>query len=557
MVLVEGQPFILFDDEFTVGERLGDGSFGEVWRIYKENIEFAVKTISTNNKTVPTHFIYSDDYEVLKNESKMYLSLDLNTHLVSFVAFYIDDAENIFVVLELIPGGKLSKKIEEGFDELVTVINLAIDIAKGISHLHKSRIIHRDLNPNNILIDKFNSSIDEQEGDLVAKVSDLGLSKNVDGVREQYYNTLTGELRVSEIFSTAGNKSYIAPEQYDNFSVVNENSDIFSFGMILTEMITGKLPFVEGKFIKEDNFETSKTKIMERLNSLFTTSKFNIPIEIKDMIVKCLHYKSSFRWKTEKEGGNFKNFDSIKEELKKIQESIQGKERRLSSQPSNYHRFYQYRGFSFYKLGDFKLSKEMFSKSLELNHKNINSICGLALSYYKSEQYDLAEHHFMEVLDEKPDDDIVYVYLGNNEDERGGSLYKILKHYCKAIKINPQNFNAHFNKGYVLYKHKLYFEAKEALKEAYNINPTNARLNLYLGLTELQLGDLKKGEDYLRETLRLTEDSKYFYNDICTNLYIIGKYDLAIKYCQKGLKIHPVNNDLNQILKDLNPKEDV
>jgi serine/threonine protein kinase len=125
-----------------------------------------------------------------------------------------------FFAMEHIEGESLADFIKRGDRSLERTIDLSIQICEGLDKAHRAGIIHRDIKPSNILIDR----------DGRAKILDFGLAA-IEGVDKL---TKTG--------STMGTLHYMSPEQTRG-EVLDERSDIFSFGVVLYEMITGQLPF--------------------------------------------------------------------------------------------------------------------------------------------------------------------------------------------------------------------------------------------------------------------------------------------------------------------------
>jgi serine/threonine protein kinase len=126
----------------------------------------------------------------------------------------------MFIVMDCYEGETLKKKIERGPLKIEEVIDVAIQIAQGLSEAHAHGILHRDVKPANILITKSG----------VAKIVDFGLAK------------LSGSTKLTKTGSTLGTVAYMSPEQLQGTDV-DARADIFSLGVVLYEMLTGKTPF--------------------------------------------------------------------------------------------------------------------------------------------------------------------------------------------------------------------------------------------------------------------------------------------------------------------------
>ena len=133
----------------------------------------------------------------------------------------IGDAEGQqYIVMELVDGMTLRKKISEGKLPTSVAVEYAIQIGEALEEAHSKGIIHRDVKPDNIMVNAKNQ----------VKVMDFGLAK------------LKGSLKLTKTTSTVGTLAYMAPEQIQG-GLVDARSDIFSFGVILYEMLTGHSPF--------------------------------------------------------------------------------------------------------------------------------------------------------------------------------------------------------------------------------------------------------------------------------------------------------------------------
>jgi serine/threonine protein kinase len=130
-----------------------------------------------------------------------------------------------YIVLEYIPGGTLKSKLKQlksedkGFS-IGEVIDYGMQMAEGLAHAHRHRIIHRDVKTENIML--------TEEGKV--KLTDFGLAK------------LRGTAQKTKTGSTLGTAAYMSPEQVRGEEVDNR-SDIFSFGVVLYELVTSHLPF--------------------------------------------------------------------------------------------------------------------------------------------------------------------------------------------------------------------------------------------------------------------------------------------------------------------------
>jgi serine/threonine protein kinase len=151
----------------------------------------------------------------------------------------IDEADGIhFLVMELISGEKLSDVLARQRLPVVRTLELAAELVEGLSRAHEKRVVHRDLKPANVML--------TEDGHV--KIIDFGLAKLLDPFRppisgeSEAETGVRGETHPGEILGTV---SYMSPEQARG-ETVDHRSDVFSFGIILYEMLAGTLPF-QGK----------------------------------------------------------------------------------------------------------------------------------------------------------------------------------------------------------------------------------------------------------------------------------------------------------------------
>jgi serine/threonine protein kinase len=133
--------------------------------------------------------------------------------------------DSSYLVMECVEGETLAQVLERGPLPIRTAVHIALGIVEGLAAAHKTGIIHRDLKPGNVMV--------TESG---AKILDFGLSRIVAGSVSERPPTLTIEGTVM------GTPAYMSPEQFTS-SDVDERSDIFSFGLVLYEMVTGKRAF--------------------------------------------------------------------------------------------------------------------------------------------------------------------------------------------------------------------------------------------------------------------------------------------------------------------------
>ncbi|MBV9673995.1 MAG: serine/threonine protein kinase, partial [Verrucomicrobia bacterium] len=137
--------------------------------------------------------------------------------------------QNYFYAMEFVEGETLEKLIRRfGRLEAKLALELATQVAAGLAAIHEQNLIHRDIKPSNIMVRL------KEGGAVTAKIVDLGLAKSVDAS--------ASEAGISSPGAFAGTPEFASPEQFAGVGV-DIRSDLYSLGVTLWEMLTGKIPF--------------------------------------------------------------------------------------------------------------------------------------------------------------------------------------------------------------------------------------------------------------------------------------------------------------------------
>jgi len=199
---------------YTILDKLGEGGMGVVYKARDNKLkrEVAIKFLPSS--------ISSNEEERERFKIEAQAAAALNHQNISHI-YAIEEAENeIFIAMELINGIELKDKIKSGNISENEIFSITKQIAEGLETAHKNGIVHRDIKSSNIMI--------TEEGKI--KIMDFGLAKIGEGSD------------VTRIGSTVGTVAYMSPEQ-TNGKEVDQRTDIWSFGIVLYEMLTGDLPF--------------------------------------------------------------------------------------------------------------------------------------------------------------------------------------------------------------------------------------------------------------------------------------------------------------------------
>ena len=254
----------MLNNRYEILEKIGNGGMATVYKAkcHVLNRYVAIK-ILRDEFTTDSEFI-----KRFKSEAQSAASL---THPNIVSIYDVCNEDNLYyIVMELIQGKTLKDIItEDGILSWKWSVNIAIQIASALETAHKHNIIHRDIKPHNIIITE----------DGMAKVTDFGIAKAVSN------STITA------FGTTIGSVHYFSPE-HARGGFTDAKSDIYSLGIVMYEMLTGKVPFdadtpvsVALKQVQEEAVEPIKYNP-------------NIPISVNRIILKAMQKDPNLRYQT-------------------------------------------------------------------------------------------------------------------------------------------------------------------------------------------------------------------------------------------------------------------
>ena len=254
------KPGMFIADRYEILEKIGSGGMSDVYKAkcHKLNRYVAIKVLKPE---------FSEDRSFVTKfrvEAQSAAGL-IHANIVN--VYDVGDENGIYyIVMELVEGITLKKYIEKkGRLGVREAVSIAIQVAQGIEAAHNHHIVHRDIKPQNIIISK--------EGKV--KVTDFGIA------RAATSNTINS--------NAMGSVHYISPEQARG-GYSDEKSDIYSFGIMLYEMLTGRVPF-EG--------DTTVSVALQHIqDDIVSPAKLvpGIPISVEKIVLKCTQKKTERRY---------------------------------------------------------------------------------------------------------------------------------------------------------------------------------------------------------------------------------------------------------------------
>ena len=254
------KPGMFISDRYEIIDKVGSGGMADVYKAkcHRLNRYVAIKILKPE---------YSDDKNfVTKFRGEAQSAAGLSHPNIVNVYDVGDDNNLHYIVMELVEGITLKNFIErKGKLEVKEAIGIAIQIAMGMEAAHANHIIHRDIKPQNIIISK--------EGKV--KVTDFGIAKATNS------NTITS--------NAMGSVHYLSPEQARG-GYSDEKSDIYSLGVTLYEMLSGRVPFAG-----DNTVSVALLHIQGEAASLRELDP-SIPISVDKIVQKCMQKKPERRY---------------------------------------------------------------------------------------------------------------------------------------------------------------------------------------------------------------------------------------------------------------------
>ncbi len=249
---------------FRIERELGRGAVGVVYLAHDTKLDRLVAI-----KSLPAEVMANPKARSrFSREARLLASV--NHPNIATIHEVLEEAEGVgYLVLEYVPGQTLAERIAKSKLKLKEALTIALQIAEAVAAAHEHGVIHRDLKPGNIKI--------TPEGKV--KVLDFGLAKAVGGEAAEQQSTITEPGRV------IGTPAYMSPEQARG-QVTDKRSDIWAFGCVLYEMLTGKIPF-EGETVSD-----TLAGILDRepdWHALPQTTPANIQVLLRRCLEKDLH----------------------------------------------------------------------------------------------------------------------------------------------------------------------------------------------------------------------------------------------------------------------------
>lgn len=247
--------------DYIFEEKIGEGGMGEVWRARHAILDrqVAIKAMARHLEADPEfgrRFLQ-------EAQSQARLS---HPNIVGVSDFFSEDGQ-YFLVMPLLSGKNLADRLHErqGPLPLEEALTVARDVLAALDYAHQQGVIHRDVKPSNILLD--------DEGH--AALTDFGIALSL------------GRTRVTQATTSLGTPHYMSPEQIRSPRDVDHRTDVYSFGCVFYEMLTGRPPFAEASAADDTDFALKEAHVYRAPESL---RKWNprIPAWLDAVVLRAL-----------------------------------------------------------------------------------------------------------------------------------------------------------------------------------------------------------------------------------------------------------------------------
>lgn len=262
-LLARLEPGTVLSERYRIEEELGAGGLGVVYKARHIGLDAPVAI-----KVLRPEYAYDDDLVArLRDEARLAAGLR-SDHVVRVLDVGEMDAGAAYVVLEYVAGHDLETELaHRGRLPMGTAVRYGLDICAALAETHSRGVVHRDIKPENLLIEHLS------DGRRRIKVADFGAAKRFLGRR--------GAVPV-DTGGYVGTPWYMAPEQILDSREVDARADIWSFGVVLYEMLTDRLPF-SGDTPPEVYASVICGDVMP-----IRAHRPEVPLELERIVLRCL-----------------------------------------------------------------------------------------------------------------------------------------------------------------------------------------------------------------------------------------------------------------------------
>jgi Tol biopolymer transport system component len=246
---------------------IGQGGMGTVYQAEDESLQ---RTVAL--KFLPIEY-YFDEQSKTRFIAEAQTIAVLDHPNICTVYEIGESGGQSFIAMAFVQGESVREKISRGPLKIKEVMNIAIQVGEGLQHAHDRGVVHRDIKPSNLMV----------TDDGLVKILDFGIARSAE------------RARITRTGSTLGTIAYMSPEQAMG-EKIDHRTDIWSLGVTLYEMITGRLPF------EREQAQTVIYAIQHEEPEPISALRSDVRVELEQIVSKCMQKNPDFRYQT---GGGF------------------------------------------------------------------------------------------------------------------------------------------------------------------------------------------------------------------------------------------------------------
>ena len=521
--------------QYVISARLGEGGMGEVW----------LARDTTLDRDVALKILPGGQLDVAIRRERFYREAKAASALnhPNIITIYeINSDQGIdFIAMEYVRGSTLASYMHAGGMRINTVEKFASQIAEAVGRAHRAGIVHRDLKPGNIMVTE----------DGLVKVLDFGLAKVTAPPDATVTPGAKTEAALTRAGTSVGTLGYMSPEQAIGDSV-DARSDVFSFGVILYEMLSGRLPFT-GKTLSEVLRELHFTE-PPKLEQL----RPEVPARLRDVVTRALAKKPEDRYPNLTEvavalgGGTSPSAATLSMPVPSESASHIRSMRRVSRVPVLIGAMlcaiagivaWQWMGAS--PSPDRGSAEANADSSTPI--ERTRAAAELLKRPDRLENADRAITLLERAISGDPKSAIAHAHLASayvrkqqtNPDPKWMPL--ALEHAQSAIDLNPELAAAHSAMGFVRLESREHAPAEAAFKRAAELDPVNPFPHLGLALNFVSQNQDDAAEPELRTAVQLGPQEWRAHQELAQFLFRKASYRDAAAHWEKAQTLAPDN----------------
>jgi serine/threonine-protein kinase len=276
--------------KYEILEKRGEGGFGVLYKAMDPMIERVVAL-----KVLHTQYASNERLSAwFKREAKAMARLN-HPNIVSIHNFEIE-GDRHFIVMEYVEGSNLDEDLKQsGPMPIDDIVQAVLQMVDGFGYAHENGIVHRDIKPSNVMVDSSGK----------VKITDFGIAK------------ILGDSKLTKTGTGAGSLHYMSPEQIEG-KPIDTRTDIYSLGITLYQMITGKVPFSD-----ESEFVVMRAHL-DQIPTSPSQLRSDTPSELDRIVLKMLEKRPEDR---------YDSMETLARELKRLSGPVTGDDRVVDAEP--------------------------------------------------------------------------------------------------------------------------------------------------------------------------------------------------------------------------------